>query len=146
MPILIQVVLSTASLERSKIFQLLIENKGYLKTSDITDLLNTTAPTARRIMTELKAVGLVSTHGEDDETYHDLDMQITLNDDFKWFLSSEFQRLKRGDTSRQITLNDDDEKDEKENHPCLLYTSDAADDMQCVDLGGRRIIKKKNFF
>ena len=24
----------------------------------------------------------------------------------------------------------------------LLYTSDAADDMQCVDLGGRRIIKK----
>ena len=24
---------------------------------------------------------------------------------------------------------------------CLLYTSDAADDMQCVDLGGRRIIK-----
>ncbi len=24
-----------------------------------------------------------------------------------------------------------------------LYTSDAADDMQCVDLGGRRIIKKK---
>ena len=28
---------------------------------------------------------------------------------------------------------------------CLLYTSDAADDMQCVDLGGRRIIKKKIF-
>ena len=27
---------------------------------------------------------------------------------------------------------------------CLLYTSDAADDMQCVDLGGRRIIKKTN--
>ena len=26
---------------------------------------------------------------------------------------------------------------------CLLYTSDAADDMQCVDLGGRRIIKKR---
>ena len=29
---------------------------------------------------------------------------------------------------------------------CLLYTSDAADDMQCVYLGGRRIIKKKIFF
>src|SRR5659263_403266 len=27
--------------------------------------------------------------------------------------------------------------------PCLLYTSDAADDLLCVDLGGRRIIKKK---
>ena len=27
--------------------------------------------------------------------------------------------------------------------PVLLYTSDAADDLLCVDLGGRRIIKKK---
>ena len=26
---------------------------------------------------------------------------------------------------------------------CLLYTSDAADDMQCVELGGRRIMKKR---
>ena len=26
---------------------------------------------------------------------------------------------------------------------CLLYTSDAADDQHCVDLGDRRIIKKK---
>ena len=26
---------------------------------------------------------------------------------------------------------------------CLLYTSDAADDLLCVDLGGRRNIKKK---
>src|SRR5450756_3241570 len=29
------------------------------------------------------------------------------------------------------------------NRTCLLYTSDAADDLLCVDLGGRRIIKKK---
>ena len=28
-------------------------------------------------------------------------------------------------------------------HTCLLYTSDAADDLLCVDLGGRRLIKKK---
>ena len=26
---------------------------------------------------------------------------------------------------------------------CLLYTSDAADDLLCVDLGGRRQLKKK---
>src|SRR5674536_406423 len=35
-----------------------------------------------------------------------------------------------------------------DNHPslhrfCLLYTSDAADEEDSVDLGGRRIIKKK---
>ena len=28
-------------------------------------------------------------------------------------------------------------------HHCLLYTSDAADERSSVDLGGRRIIKKK---
>ena len=29
------------------------------------------------------------------------------------------------------------------NNNCLLYTSDAADERSSVDLGGRRIIKKK---
>eukprot|EP00656_Telonema_subtile_P045472 TRINITY_DN51721_c0_g1_i1.p1 TRINITY_DN51721_c0_g1~~TRINITY_DN51721_c0_g1_i1.p1 ORF type:complete len:129 (-),score=13.11 TRINITY_DN51721_c0_g1_i1:31-417(-) len=29
------------------------------------------------------------------------------------------------------------------NNTCLLYTSDAADEEDSVDLGGRRIIKKK---
>ena len=28
--------------------------------------------------------------------------------------------------------------------PCLLYTSDAADERSSVDLGGRRIIKQNN--
>eukprot|EP00657_Telonema_sp_P-1_P007877 TRINITY_DN28204_c0_g1_i1.p1 TRINITY_DN28204_c0_g1~~TRINITY_DN28204_c0_g1_i1.p1 ORF type:complete len:131 (-),score=37.80 TRINITY_DN28204_c0_g1_i1:29-421(-) len=27
---------------------------------------------------------------------------------------------------------------------CLLYTSDAADDLLCVDLGGPRLVSKKN--
>ena len=31
-----------------------------------------------------------------------------------------------------------------ESFSCLLYTSDAADERSSVDLGGRRIIKKKN--
>ena len=30
------------------------------------------------------------------------------------------------------------------NNICLLYTSDAADERSSVDLGGRRIIKKKS--
>ena len=32
----------------------------------------------------------------------------------------------------------------RQDHVCLLYTSDAADERSSVDLGGRRIIKKKN--
>ena len=35
-------------------------------------------------------------------------------------------------------------RDEGHGSPCLLYTSDAADERSSVDLGGRRIIKKKN--
>ena len=32
---------------------------------------------------------------------------------------------------------------ESRHYRCLLYTSDAADERSSVDLGGRRIIKKK---
>ena len=32
---------------------------------------------------------------------------------------------------------------DEEYKACLLYTSDAADERSSVDLGGRRIIKKK---
>ena len=38
---------------------------------------------------------------------------------------------------------DDGPKENFVRPACLLYTSDAADDLLCVDLGGRRIIKKK---
>ena len=34
-----------------------------------------------------------------------------------------------------------EEKEVSNFSTCLLYTSDAADDTPCVDLGGRRIIK-----
>ena len=44
-----------------------------------------------------------------------------------------------GDWPRRI------ENDRGDHHrSCLLYTSDAADERSSVDLGGRRIIKKKN--
>ena len=36
-----------------------------------------------------------------------------------------------------------DENRDKHTMTCLLYTSDAADERSSVDLGGRRIIKKK---
>ena len=35
------------------------------------------------------------------------------------------------------------QEEEEQGQVCLLYTSDAADDLTRVDLGGRRIIKKK---
>ena len=48
---------------------------------------------------------------------------------------------KRQDLGSEPVYHSAEEEDNKF-IACLLYTSDAADDMQCVDLGGRRIIKK----
>ena len=45
--------------------------------------------------------------------------------------------------AKNINLNRKVLADLAMNHPCLLYTSDAADERSSVDLGGRRIIKKK---
>ena len=44
----------------------------------------------------------------------------------------------------QFTLHASTKKGNRPSYICHLYTSDAADDLLCVDLGGRRIIKKKN--
>src|SRR5680860_1354186 len=45
-----------------------------------------------------------------------------------------------GDRSRFLGYNCRSSDRARASHlPCLLYTSDAADDLLCVDLGGRRI-------
>ena len=51
--------------------------------------------------------------------------------------------LKEENIMLQRKLQDRLVKKLKENTCCLLYTSDAADEARSVDLGGRRIIKKK---
>ena len=45
--------------------------------------------------------------------------------------------------SRPVGEREDDAARARPLAPCLLYTSDAADERSSVDLGGRRIIKKK---
>lgn len=92
-PMVIQVVLSTCSIERARIFELLIENKGTLRTSQIVDFLNTTNPTARRTMTELKATGLVTMYDSGDNS----EKEIHLKPGFEWFLSDKFRELKDGE-------------------------------------------------
>lgn len=64
----IKVVLSTASIDRVNIFDLLIAHKGFLTTSIIIKSLNISEPTAHRIMTELKAVGLVDMKESETKT------------------------------------------------------------------------------
>jgi predicted transcriptional regulator len=92
-PMLIHVVLSTCSLARATIFELLIADNGSLVTSQIVQSLNTTKPTALRTMTELKATGLVDMK-EEAGGYHNLESEITLKDKFNWFLSDTFEQLR----------------------------------------------------
>ena len=51
-----------------------------------------------------------------------------------------------GPVHEEIAYEDHGHQGDETDQPfhCLLYTSDAADERSSVDLGGRRIIKKKN--
>lgn len=99
-PLLIKVVLSTCSLSRSTIFDLLIANNGSLTTSQICKSLNTTKPTALRTMAELQATGLVDRE-EQEGGYNGLETKITLVGKYRWFLSGTFKALKENDTGKQ---------------------------------------------
>src|SRR5450756_3096741 len=98
----------------------------------------------------------------DEEEHFDEEIEITNvreDDEEKLYISpsqhkkmlEEINRLKTKERLRIAErikdakgfgdLSENAEYEEAKN--CLLYTSDAADDLLCVDLGGRRIIKKK---
>jgi hypothetical protein len=93
-PVVIKVVLSTASIEKVTIFDLLLAHEGILSTPVIADSLNISSQTALRTMTEFKALGLVDM--EDGATGSEHVTEITLKPEFKWFLSPEFQKLREG--------------------------------------------------
>lgn len=93
LPLPIKVVLSTASIDRTNIFRLLIANNGSLTTTRITESLNTSPHTAHRIMAELKAVELVDMKEVNTATE---EKQITLKEEFDWFLDDEFNTLLEG--------------------------------------------------
>ncbi len=46
-------------------------------------------------------------------------------------------------TGQQVRFDSIGQATKAPGRPRLLYTSDAADELPCVDLGGRRILKKK---
>jgi predicted DNA-binding transcriptional regulator len=102
-PLLINVVLSTASMERARIFNLLLEYGGTLTTTEIEQSLNVSVKTAKRTMAELKAIELVSV--EEVETDHggSPEFQIKLFDQFKWCLSPEFKELRTSFERKNFT-------------------------------------------
>ena len=53
-----------------------------------------------------------------------------------------YMRTKASRTARE-SPSSSVKRSRSQSQDCLLYTSDAADERSSVDLGGRRIIKKK---
>jgi DNA-binding transcriptional ArsR family regulator len=92
-PVVIHTALSTASMSRVRIFELLVEKKGRLTTDNIVEFLNTSKPTALRTMTELKATELVDMREENPGQYNS-PKEIILKDKFMWFLTDQFKYLK----------------------------------------------------
>src|SRR5678810_1152443 len=61
-----------------------------------------------------------------------------------WLMYSGSYASQRYSTLDQVTRDNARNLELQWVYHCLLYTSDAADERSSVDLGGRRIIKKKN--
>lgn len=111
-PMIIRIVLFTAPVDRVKIFDLLLKQNGNLSTSEIMEFLNLSRPTALRTMTELKVLGFVSMENESGD-YDNSPKSIKLKEEYKWFLSEEFKRLREGFIPEKF----DEKEERKKNTP-----------------------------
>lgn len=97
-PLLIKVVLSTASKERIILFDHLLENDGKLDTISIKDHLIIAKKTALKTMTELTILGVTDRlemqNNNGDSSNNNNAFQIQLKEEFRWFLSDEFKQLR----------------------------------------------------
>ena len=109
LPMIVHTVMSTATLERARIFEILLENNGVLTTTQVCDFLEVSRPTALKTMLELKVAGLVDIPYEDRENN---EKRIILKDKFNWFLTKEFAALKQGHLNKS-----NEEEEHKEKYP-----------------------------
>ena len=92
-PLVTKIVLSTAPVERCRLFdQLLNHTNARLTTKEFAELRGVHPDTARRTMTELKIVGLVNIYKND--THEKDTWEIQLKDEFDWFLTDDFRIVK----------------------------------------------------
>ena len=119
--LVIKVVLSTGSIERVLVLDLLIAHKGILTTSQITTSMNIHNNSAKRTMTEFKGLELVTMDrvGDSSNSEH----RIILNREFEWFLTEEFAELRhdsidfavRKNTPVCVETEDEDDEDDDNN-------------------------------
>ncbi len=91
--LIIQVALSTTRIHRSKILDLLLKNNGELITSKIVNELGMSEHIARKTMREFQALGIGQVMSISN--YGNSELKLQLNKKFNWFLTEEFQSLKK---------------------------------------------------
>jgi DNA-binding transcriptional regulator GbsR (MarR family) len=92
-PITVKVVLSTASVERVAILNLLLHKKRSITLSGITNVLPMSKSTALKAMTALAALKVVNM--EDTIVGGNFTKQITLREEFSWLFTDKFDKLRQ---------------------------------------------------
>jgi hypothetical protein len=93
--LVVKVALSTTRTSRKKVFDLLLKEKGELTTSKIVQELDISEPTARKTMREFHALGIADI--SQTSGYVNSELTLVLNNKFEWFVSNEFQNLRKKD-------------------------------------------------
>jgi len=109
-PITVKVVLSTASIERVSLLDLLLARGGSVTLSKAAKALSTSKSTILKRMTELEALEVVDLEDEVIVEFNPT-QQITLKPNFDWLLTEDFTKMRDGfipiDNSKYI---DDEER------------------------------------
>ena len=86
-----KVVLSTASIERVAVMDILLKNKGKATLSQIVKVHPVSKSTALKTMTELKALGIAQL--KDVKVEHNDTQQIVLMPEFEWLLEKDLDKI-----------------------------------------------------
>ena len=98
--LVIKVAFSTTMIYRSRILELLLKNNGELTTSKIIAELKISRPKARQTMREFQALGIAKVLPISG--YLNSELKIHLNEEFNWFLSKEFEKLRKPSSTVSI--------------------------------------------
>ena len=135
-PIVVKTVLSTARVERVKSFIALLDSDkdGCIDMKTLEEQLGISRATAYRYMTELNAIGLVDIEKTNDPKFTESNNPTYVktmrlkNDEFGWFLSGDFKRLRNNFTpvdNRQFMKESDPEAEAVKN---VAWNSSASKD------------------
>jgi hypothetical protein len=91
---IIELTIDSAPSIRAKMFRKLIEHSGAMTTSEVEKEIGCSKPTALAEMEKLKILNICNISKVDDHELGGQENKITLIDDFKWFLSEEFNEIR----------------------------------------------------